>query len=158
MKLYYIVTAAYLFFAAIGFVQIQMSGRNATTGVTTTPPAEGSSLVWNNKEEGKRLFKWSLLALLIAVAGLFPLMGMPGLLVVGFYEITGILRGKIKGDSMWPAAIINTLLWPLGIPIGILLQQLGKGGGLELLAVYGLGLGIISWIVIAGFLQKAKSF
>ncbi len=157
MRLYYILAAAYLLFVAIGFFQMRFLPSGGSVEISSAPAPSGNKFVWDGKKEGKRLFKWSLLALLFAILGLFPLMGMPGLLVVGFYEITGILSGAMEGDRMWPAAIIGAMLWPLGIPIGILAQQLGMRFQVGFLALYGAPLGLIVWIVAAGFILRGSA-
>lgn len=54
-------------------------------------------------------------------------MGIPGALVWGIFALPAdLVLGlgtveRIKSDAMWPLAILMTLLWPIGIPVGYLL-------------------------------------
>lgn len=156
MRIYYLLVLAYLFFITFGFFQMRTS-TIASTNQLEIPPSvsEKTEWIWDEKKEGKKLFKWSLLALLFALAGLFPLMGLPGMLAIGFYELTGIIKKEeVEGHKMWPAAIIVSLLWPLGIPIGLLLRQLGIGVNIGFLISYGVIIGLVVWMVSVGFIIK----
>src|SRR5689334_9632394 len=69
----------------------------------------------------KELLVWTLVALGISVLSVL-LMGLPGALLL---EIPIRLRlcRPIKGDNAWPAALVVSVLWPIGIPVGVLVKH-----------------------------------
>ena len=73
---------------------------------------------------GKELFRWGLIAIGIAVLGNIPLMGLPGMLVLALGKLTGLTARNLEGDRVWPAAILATLIFPLGISLAVLLKNL----------------------------------
>lgn len=97
-------------------------------------------------------------ALAIALIGVIPLMGIPGALVFGvFSPLADLVYGRgtvqgLKGDTMWPIAILMTWLWPLSIPAGYLLAwgilpRLGWRLGLMVLVMLLWGLLLTLWMV-----------
>jgi len=152
MKTYYLLLFIYLLFPVIGYWQMQQP--DYRTGFREAPSESEAIAVWNSRAEGKLLLKWSLWAIAFAILGLFPLMGLPGILPLAFYELTGILRGVLEGDKLWPAAIIVSILWPLGIPLGLSLRQLGLWTQTGWVGAHGPWVGLFAWLVGIGFLLR----
>lgn len=75
----------------------------------------------HNHYKAPRLFR---LLIISATIGLFcgiVLIGIPGALVlelIGWaYLYLGMSPLEMTGDSVWPTAIIISILWPFGIPL-----------------------------------------
>jgi hypothetical protein len=156
MKFYYFLAAVYLVFPMLGLVQMKIctpAGDDAGIALAEPPPAIAGG--WDCYLAGRELLKWSLWSIAFAVLGAFLFMGLPGALLIGVYSLTGIIRDKMEGDQMWPAAILASFLWPLGIPFGLLVQQLGTWAGWNLLYSHGLVSGLLIWGVSTGLILRA---
>lgn len=112
--------------------------------------------LYSNREYAL-LLRSSLWALGLAVVGFFPLMGMPGMLVWGFYVLTGMARKDRPADQVWPTAIILTLVWPIGLPLGILLHQGGLVIGWAVPVWMAMGTGVLIWISIFGMWLRLQT-
>ena len=67
-------------------------------------------------------------AMLLAVLGTIPLMGLPGAAFIELAMTAGLLpREAFDGDVVWPAALALSMLMPLGWLLGsLLLRHWGK--------------------------------
>lgn len=71
------------------------------------------------------LIAYSALSLLVAIAGFFPLFGLPGYVVyLQWFSILDLLGMSalirpLEGDRAWPGALLISLLWPWFLPIAI---------------------------------------
>ncbi len=160
MKSYTILVIIYLFFPLLGFVQMRTCSavELSTSALIKSELNLNEDAVYDCAKESWRLTKWSLLAIAFVLIGGFVLMGMPGLFFMAFYELIGILSNVTQGQQTWPAAIMGSLLWPLGIPIGILVQQqMGLKNEQAFFTAYGFLLGFLAWIITAGFLLRYQS-
>ena len=91
----------------------------------------GAALVWGVRHAAldRSAAKGLLIALLftaVAVVLGLVLLGLPGALI---YEVAAhLLLGRgaddLKPDAAWPLAIVMSLFWPLGVPVGWLLARL----------------------------------
>jgi hypothetical protein len=78
----------------------------------------------------KEFITWTLIAMGLAFVGVIS-MGMIGALFLTIFTKLRIFH-EIKGDNAWPAAIVVSVLWPLWLPIGILVKhQLMKLGYMD---------------------------
>jgi hypothetical protein len=127
--------AAYLAIPAWGYYQMQ---RHAPAEATDQTAVQADS----RQEQGRQVFSWGLIAIGIAVLGNMPLMGLPGMLVVGIGKLSGVLRKEVEGERLWPAAIMATLIFPLGISLGVLAKNLAYPQG----GIWLLGLILTLWL------------
>jgi len=112
--------AAYLAIPAWGYYQMQ---RYAPAAAAEPAAVQADP----RHEQSRQVFRWGLIAIGIAVLGNMPLMGLPGMLVLAAGKLTGLLPSlddEEDGDRMWPAAIMATLIFPLGISLGVLAKSL----------------------------------
>jgi len=69
----------------------------------------------------KELLISIIIAVALAAIGML-LAGLPGAALLAFLQKVGLLR-NVKGDSVWPTAILFSVLWPLSFPIAILVKH-----------------------------------
>lgn len=69
----------------------------------------------------KELLISIVIAVVLSVIGMI-MAGLPGAAMLTFLQKIGLLQG-VKGDSVWPAAILLSILWPLCFPIAILVKH-----------------------------------
>lgn len=141
MRPIYFLLLLYLLFPLIGYVQTRMCDEPATVEDNQS---------WNCYHAGKKLIKWGLWAGAFALLGSFLLMGLPGALLAALYDLLGLAKGVTQGDKLWPAAIMISLLWPLGIPLGLLLQQLAGRMAWQAIYPYSFWAALILWILLLG--------
>ncbi len=59
----------------------------------------------------------------IAFVSLFPLLGMPGAVLLSLSPLLGFSSSRLEGDRAWPAAIITSILWPFSLPAALGVKQ-----------------------------------
>jgi len=131
-KFSWLLASAYLLFIGLGWLQQSQPGSLSNTS----------------------LLSGSLWAVGIAAIGTFVLMGLPGALLLGLYHLLGLLPARIQGDRIWPAAVIISLVWPLGLPMGQLLAWVGAIIGQAELLRWGTAVGWAAWIFAIGLLIR----
>lgn len=71
-----------------------------------------------------QLMRWGFWACMISFFSIMPLMGLPGALLIGVYELTGLLPElKRSGDILWPSALLVSILAPLAWPLALLIRN-----------------------------------
>ncbi len=154
----YLLIAAYLFFPVAGFLQMRFcvsaSADPVETGALSPLSGEETSAKPDCRRTGRQLLLWGGLAALFALGGFFVLMGLPGIIAVAIYELLGITSGLSEGQKMWPAALMASLLWPLGIPIGIIGSQLLARFNFSYSHTTGFFIGFLAWFIVAGFILR----
>ena len=141
MKPVYFLLLLYLLFPLLGFLQ---------TSLCAEPMEVEANYFWNCHQAGEKLIKWGIWAGAFALFGGFFLMGLPGALLATLYELLGLTRDLTKGDRLWPAAVMIALLWPLGIPLGLLFQQLAGALAWQGIYPYSFWVVCILWIMGLG--------
>jgi len=78
------------------------------------------------------LAKIIIISFLIAALGFFPLMGLPGVLILGLCKpVLYLIYGPMAyeaftqslGDKTWPLMMMLSILWPISIPVAYFLCQ-----------------------------------
>lgn len=60
-----------------------------------------------------------LLAVVLAVLGVIPLLGLPGAFIVMVsLPVFGLSEANLHADAAWPIAIFISVLWPAGLILG----------------------------------------
>lgn len=134
---YALLLSIYLIFPAIGFVQMQ-----ANRTVSTELSAD-ATLRAKHYQQGKRLFFWGLIAGVIALVSTVPLMGLPGGIVLSVGQIFGLGSELLEGDKACPAAIFASLIFPLGIPLGLLFKNVTENNGWQRLISFSVPIALI---------------
>jgi hypothetical protein len=137
--LYTLLLSMYLIFPVIGFVQMQA---NRTVSIELSADA---TLRAKHYQQGKRLLIWGLLAGGFAMVSVVPLMGLPGGVVLSVGQFFGLGSELLKGDKAWPAAIFASLIFPLGIPLGLLFKNVIENNGWQRLATFSVPIVLIIW-------------
>ena len=89
--------------------------------------ALGVSIYHHTQSFQKELIIWTIAAIGLSFLGLIT-MGLPGFFWLEIPVKLGIVS-ELKGDALWPSAIIISMLWPLFFPVGVLVKhQLIKMG------------------------------
>lgn len=115
---YALLFAAYLIFPVIGLYQMNLHKPN----LATVTISEDGAIASEEYLQGKRLFHGGLLSIVFAFVSVIPLMGLPGAVVLTIGQFFGLGKQLLEGDKAWPAAILASILFPLGISIGLLLN------------------------------------
>lgn len=127
---YALLLSIYLIFPVIGFVQMQ-ANRTVSTEISAD-----ATLRAKHYHQGKRLFFWGLIAGVIALVSMVPLMGLPGGIVLSVGQIFGLGSELLKWDKAWPAAIFASLIFPAGIPLGLLFKNVTENNGWQRLITF----------------------
>lgn len=93
----------------------------------------------------KELLISIIIAVVLVLIGII-LVGLPGAVLITFFQKTGLLQG-VRGDSVWPTAILFSILWPLCFPIVILIKHYCALRGYHGFTGFGAAIGC-SWILL----------
>ncbi|MDB5257067.1 MAG: hypothetical protein JWM14_1762 [Chitinophagaceae bacterium] len=61
------------------------------------------------------------IAFVLIVIGML-LAGLPGAVILALLQKMGLFT-RVRGDSVWPCAILISMLWPLCLPFAVLVKQ-----------------------------------
>jgi len=64
------------------------------------------------------------------------LVGIPGAFLISIPAWLGLTK-ELEGDGVWPAAILVSLLWPISLPVGVLIKYRLKQQGNEKYSLFG---------------------
>jgi hypothetical protein len=95
--------------------------------------------------------KEMLIAVIAAVAVIFVslmLVGLPGQLLIEISHILGTTK-NISRENSWPAAILVSLIWPLFIPIGVIIKYEISKNSQTLIANAAMALTILGGMILS---------
>lgn len=144
-------TFIYLLFPILGTIQINYCQQLTKEHTFIPAGKETTYSLWNCSESGRQLIKWGLWALVFAFVGVIPLMGIPGFILILCFDFLRLLPREFKEYVLWTDAMEASVLWPMGIPIGFMLDQFGKLYVIPILVDYGFFIGLIVWILGIGY-------
>ena len=115
--------AAYLLFPAIGLLEMQLNQPGSAQPLSVAGAAPNRQAVYH--QQGRQLFRVGLVVAVCAFLSFLPLMGMPGFILLAGYQAVGLIKASFwAGDKGWPAAIIFSIIWPVGILLGLVIRNL----------------------------------
>jgi len=93
-----------------------------------------------------------LASLASVVIGIYVLLGLPGAIILEASLWLFGLSGEMLRDNAWPAALIMTVLWPIGLILGYALSRPYAGSGrvavtLGILTAWCLGLSLVLFLM-----------
>ncbi|MFN7116504.1 MAG: hypothetical protein ACK4TA_06860 [Saprospiraceae bacterium] len=133
--IYLALVLLYLLFPIVGFRQMQH--HRSSSEVKATPSASYT--------QGKQLLVWGLVAPAIALLSIVPLMGLPGGILMSAGQLFGLNPALFAGDKAWPAAIFASLIFPLALPLGVVLKMTAENIGWKLPLLLAIGLMLLIW-------------
>ncbi|MBK8955243.1 MAG: hypothetical protein IPM34_06775 [Saprospiraceae bacterium] len=119
-----LIVIVYLFFPLLAYAQYKKQKRN---GLEPDYTFQIKDLRSNAKvPESIQLMRTGIWTLVITVLSIFPLMGLPGGLLIELLHLFGILPAdKLAGEDLWPAALVVSFTLPFGWPLAVLVRNLG---------------------------------
>ena len=136
---------AYLLFPIIGLIEMQTNRPGSSAQPTSTSGA-GVGAAPDRRavyyRQGRQLFRVGLLVPVCAFLSVIPLMGMVGMVLFVLYAKIGLLDISLfPGDKAWSAAILFSVIGPVGLLLGLAVRNL--------LTLF---ISVPDWMVITGVL------
>jgi len=144
MNVLMFLTLGYLGLGIYGYKQMKAGTKS---DIVELSMVDASPEVWQY-HNGKKLFKWTLIGAAIGFVGFFPLMGMPGALVMELAELIGWSPKESLGDNTWPLAIMMSIILPIIIPVCIFTSQkmmMAGYGSIKSIVVLTM---VVSWLLV----------
>lgn len=117
-----IIILVYLLFPFIGYLQYRTQKSKGQEADYTLKVKDLRTTI--KVPASIELMRTGLWALGITVLSIFPLMGLPGGLVIELLHYTGVLAShKLAGEDLWPAALVLSFILPFGWPLAILIRN-----------------------------------